>query len=391
MFLFFGEKFLIKKHYHSNMYKKDSHYRNFFLILFVFFTSCKSSNLPPDVIYFSFSSFEKIQPRRLAGKIINVPVSGKPIEYKVVQDSIVLVNYWDSKDYYLIDVVNLNTCKNIRKVAKAGSDSLSFLSATIIFKDIGSNQVLIKDVTKSRYVKYDIDKLISNEPVKETFYQLPSFVKDIALYTHDSLLTYNSFYLRMNDKIVNKVSDNPILILNQDSLLSPVYVFKAEEKYSPQYFTSNVSDANILINDSTGVVWVVDQNGCRIDIYNKNLSKLKSLCVPEKINPKYDIFSRKNAIHFSDHKYYQSFYPSIYSNEYVYLFYLGINGEKIEKLKVERPVEILKMKWDGTPIQIFKIQDYLYSISLSKDQRYLYGTTAEKFGDPAKLIKYTIQ
>ncbi len=165
---------------------------------------------------------------------------------------------------------------------------------------------------------------------------------------------------------------------------------KLDSLLRPKYFASNVSNGTFLISPDKQSIWLVDSYSDEISVYNSNFSLIKRYKGPGKLSPKYEI-RPDSAVYFRDGKYYRSFYPSFASKNFIYLLHIGVDGIDLNFAKVERPVSVLKIDWRGNLVSRYTIKDYLYNISISSDEKYLYGTTVKSFGDSARLIRYMLK
>lgn len=358
----------------------------FFLIfsLFSAITGCASNERVENGVYYSHSDFNT--PIPVKGSVVHLPLRGKPMEYTILRDSIVLINYWENEDC-LIDVVNMNSGKLLRKIGKKGSGEDGLLSASLKYKSPSDNYFLLRDVTKNLLIRFNIDSLLNTESYTGTSFDLPSFAGDATFFNEDSILYFNSYFLTIGDSVLNSNSNTPVGFINLSTGNLKSTIVDLEKNKQPKYFSPNVSGGNFLINYKSKNIWLIDNYHDKITIYDNNLNIQKHLIGPEEVNIKYEL-RPDSAIYFKDGKYYRSFYPGINSENHVYVIYLGIKGIDLDHQSIERPVTILKFDWNGKPISEYKLDKFLYNISLSRDEKILYGTSAEKFGDTARLIRY---
>lgn len=231
--------------------------------------------------------------------------------------------------------------------------------------------------------------MLTNEKYAGKAFSIPSFAGDATFYNDDSIVFFNSFWLKMGDSLMNSNSKEPLLFMSLNTSSLENDVADLEKRKRPKFFTPNVTGGNILIDPENKNIWLVDNYFDKITVYDNKLDVQKYLLGPENAKVKYELRT-DSAIYFRNGKYYRSFYPSIYSESYVYLLYIGIKGINLDHTRIERPVTLLKFDWNGAPVEEYKLDEYLYNISLSGDGKVLYGTTAKRFGDTARLIKYNL-
>lgn len=337
----------------------------------------------------SIKTFDSFEAQIIQGDTINLSLSNKVLDYTIIQDTIALVNYWNNNDQYLVDIYNIKDKKVIASIAKNGAEDGNFLSTSVQYRNTSNNYFLIYDVTKKIVTSYAIDSLLKSKNYIPSSFSLPSFSKDVGLYGNDSLVLFNSYYLEIDNKPLNKKSDSPLVFLNKKNA-NKDNALKLDKYYTPEYFTPNVSGATILVNPNNKDIWLVDDTFDKISIYN-NKGILRKEIKGDGLNSlSYAVLESDNAVFIKDRKYYRSYYPSVSTQNHVYLLYIGVQGIDLNNTSVERPCYILKMDWDGNLKNVYKTNEYLYQISISNDEKILYGTSVDKFGESASLIKYNL-
>jgi len=323
----------------------------------------------------------------LKGSIIPVPTRFNPLTYHVIRDSFVLITYWDADDY-LVDLVNFKRGQLIRKLAKAGSDSTLFSSARIRYVSPLDNYFTVYDVVKNRLTKFNIDSVLLEEGYNGVGYNIPSFAGDMTFYQNDSILIFNKYYFNIKDSILNSNNSSPLLFISKEYTRNQI--LNIEYERTPQFFTFNATGSDIYVNPKSQDIWLVDNAFDKITIFDSKFLAKKQLLGPDVFDIKYEL-RPDSSVHTFMAKYYRSFYPGVFTGDHVYMMYLGIQGIDLNKSNIERPVCILKYRWDGSPVKKYKINEFLYNLSIVSGETAIYGTTAKKFGDSAKLIKYIIE
>ncbi|MGE7777769.1 BF3164 family lipoprotein [Chitinophaga sp. NPDC101104] len=337
-------------------------------------------------IYFTRKDFPET--KSLSGEEVPLGLpGGRPLQYNIVRDSLAMVTYWES-DTYFVDVVNFRNGRLVRQIARRGEDSAAFVSCAIRYPNPADNYFTIHDITKQRVSKFNIDSMLAGSDYQGIHYNLPSFVKAPALYGNDTLVLFNSYFLKPGKSPMNPGSKTPVLFLPVANA-SEEGCMRIDSLMKPTFFTSNVSGGEILINPDRDLMWVVDNYRDQIVIYRHKDKVVKRLTGPDNIRPEYEQHS-DSSVYFKDAEYYRAYYPGACTDRHVYLLYLGVQGINLNATRVERPVAILQFDWDGNLVRQYNVKEYLYNISISPDEKFLYGTTVSKFGAPAKLMRYAL-
>lgn len=354
----------------------------YLLILFISLFSCGRKK---DQI----KTFDGFEPQIIEGDTVRFPIVNKVLDYTIIQDTLALVNYWSNDRQYLVDIYNLKDKKVVKRIAKNGAEDDSFLSTQIQHRNSSNNDFLIKDITKRIVAEYNIDSLLGSDFYMPSYFNIPSFEKDVEFYGNDSLVLFNSYYLEIDNKPLNKRSDSPIMFLKKNTA-SKENSLRLDKYFTPEYFTPNVTGSTILINPNNKDIWLVDDTFDKISIYNNKRVLTKEIKGDGLNSLSYAVLESDNSVFVKDRKYYRSYYPSVSTKNHVYLLYIGVQGLDLNTTSVERPCYILKMDWDGNLKNVYKTNEYIYQISISTDEKVLYGTSVNKFGESASLIEYKL-
>ncbi|WP_126246221.1 hypothetical protein [Chitinophaga rhizosphaerae] len=362
--------------------------RNILIALMAFsgLSACRQGSKEPTT-YFTRKDFPET--KTLSGVEVPLEFPGKrPLQFNIVRDSLAMITFWES-DAYFVDVVNLHNGRLIRQIARRGEDSAAFVSCAIRYPNPADNYFTIHDITKQRVTKLVIDSMLAGNDYQGTYYNLPSFAKSPALYGSDTLVLFNSYYLKPGKSPMNPNSKSPVLFLPVANT-GEEECMRIDSLMKPAFFTSNVSGGETLINLEKNLMWVVDNYRDQIVIYRDKDKVVKRMTGPDNIRPDYEQHS-DSSVYFKDAEYYRAYYPGACTDRHVYLLYLGVQAINLNATRVERPVAVLQFDWDGNLVRQYKVNEYLYNISISPDEQYLYGTTVKKFGAPAKLMRYALR
>ncbi|WP_442795907.1 BF3164 family lipoprotein [Pelobium manganitolerans] len=301
-----------------------------------------------------------------------------PMSYAVIRDSFLFVTNWDGYPFF-IEVYKLGSKRLVTKIAKKGRGPNEFLSCSLICRDPEDDFFLVRDIIKQTVTKYNIDSVImKGENYKPRQISLPRYTKDVAFLDSKNLIGYNFYYLK-SEKISNDVT--PIFKIRAGKQLN-----ERIDSTKMKFFTANVSGADILVSPLNDYIWCVNHYEDKIDVFNKELLFIKSMVGPDGIKPLY-ISNDDNRISFK-HAYYRAYYSGVYTKKAVYLLYLGVNGIP-NNLPFEKPVEVFKFNWSGKLLANYKLDKYIYDITIDKNEKYLYGTSSTS-GGHATLFRYKL-
>lgn len=311
--------------------------------------------------------------------MISFNASLKPLNYTIIKDTLLFVTNWEGTPFY-IEVYNLKSMQNICNIARRGKGPNEFLSCDLNYRTNDTNYFYVYDIVKQCVAKFDIDSVLARGALyAPKQIPLPRYTKDVAFAEQEEIIGYNNFYFE-NGTLTNNVAQ--IFTLKEarnanDSIFNVL---------QPKYFSANVSGGYIFVAPSEDMIWVVNRYTDRIDIYNKRLVFLKLLVGPDIIKPEYKI--RDNQISFRG-RYYIAYLSGFFTKDAVYLIYIGVDGVPQDE-NYRKPVEIFKFSWAGELLYRYELDKYLFTISIDKHGKYLYGTYFKSPSDYPELIRYEL-
>jgi hypothetical protein len=351
--------------------------RLWFFLSVVAIWSCSEKEKPAG--YFDRNDFK--DSTALSGEVIDFAPLNDAAFYDVVRDSLLFICTFKGDPYY-IEVYNLNTHQKLAQIAPRGNGPGEFLGCYFRYDTNLDDYFSLYDVVAKRAAVYSIDSVLARGmKYIPRQVQLPDGTLNIATLASDTLLGYN-FYHFNNGEIVNKADCLLKIAVNDDS------ASKINCRGEGDLFTANVSWAGIFPSPETDQIWVADYYKDKIDIYDRNLKLIKSMVGPDLIEPEYTI---KNDIHVSfKKKLYQGYYDGFYAKNSIYLLYHGLNGipgnESYRKIE-----EVFQISWKGELLHRYKLDRYVYSITLSQDEKYLYGTSDDNPTQMPQLVRYKLK
>jgi hypothetical protein len=347
------------------------------VLLMCSFYSCSNNELDNKQIEINRENFPDCI--RLVGQNILLDSIIAPYGFYVLRDSLLLVENKLADPFYM-KLYNLNTQIEIAKFSRRGRGPHEVLSADFasnIYNYSNSNEILIYDVIKKRVSEFNLDSLLhNNENYSPNQTDFPHYVFNFSKLNDSCFICFNSFYI--NDKnINNKVKEVFRYETNIEESLEP----------TDKYFTANVTGGYVLIAPNNDRIIVPHFFEDKISIYNKNLEIIKTLTGPDMIVPQYRLKGKKH-VSFIPKKRYRGYYPCCHTNNSVYIIYVGLNGIN-SNIEFRSPVEVFKFDWDGNPLKRYILDRYIYNISISSDEKNMYGTYLDSVSEP-KLVSYKI-
>lgn len=302
-----------------------------------------------------------------------------PLTLNVLRDTIVLAENRGAYPFYF-SMYNIRTGKKIIEFARRGRGPNEFLSGKCNSNNYNCsnlNHIYIYDGVRKRVSEYNIDSLIQKqEQYEPKQIDVPDCVFYFSKLDSNHYVCFNSYFLN-DKKFKNNVEKIFIYDLSEEK----------PDKFDWKYFTLNVSKGYVLIAPDNDRIIVPHHYEDKIDIYNKNLVLLKTLVGPDMIIPEYRLRG-DNHISFKIRTRYRGYYPCCYTNNSIYLIYLGLNGID-NNIDYRKPVEVFKLDWNGNLIKRYVLDRYIFRISVSSDEKYLYGASLNSIGEPI-LVRYTI-
>lgn len=312
-----------------------------------------------------------------------------PASFYLIRDSFILVNNQLHSDY-LIEIFSLNTGKAILQLARKGQGPDEFSACLCYSISSQDTCFYIQDTEKHIFYSIDIDQTLKEK--KLCIIKQFQYNADIHPYTrmcfldNEHYLGYNMWYLE-NTTYNNQVSEFSVYeekTNGQDIVQSGSNL----EKYD--YFVADVNGGNLF---NTGKnIWLTDMHKAKITLYNKSFDVIKTLTGPDEYTIKYESISNntpkpfitfKNGMNYSSYKYWTQ------TDKHIYIIYEHLIGESYDPEHL-KPVEIFKFDLDGNPITHYKLDNYVYHISVDKREKYLYATTRSSYKEPAGFIKYKL-
>ena len=307
-----------------------------------------------------------------------------PTAFYLMYDTLVVVQNQPNCDY-LIEMYSLTTRERVGKFAPKGGGPDDYLSC-LCFVRSGSDSVinLIDQQLEICHI-VQVSSSIATERLQERkrFRYNPEIhpYSDICIPNDTHYIGYNMWYLN-SPKYNNHVPAIKRYAIEDQQ----------NSRIEHAYFVASVNNARLAVSPITGEIWLLDSHQDKISIYNDSLQIVKILSGPDGYRIFYsDIQTNIPTpfVTFADNKMYRSYTNYTCTDKHIYVIYEGVNGTNFnpEDLK---PVEVLKFDWMGNLLCIYKIDRYIYTISVDSREEYLYCTARTSYLDEAYFFKYKL-
>ncbi|MBR6621721.1 MAG: hypothetical protein IKK90_04465 [Bacteroides sp.] len=306
-----------------------------------------------------------------------------PASFRIMDDSLLLASNQPVCES-LLEIYSLNTLKLIKQLVKKGSGPGEMLSCDLGLHSNQADEFFVRDLSSGTCYVVNWDGLLRQslfEP--SSHFRVSSEVSmgaDICLMSNDRYVGCHMWYLE--DRDFSNV-ESPLLNLRRGDDSG-----KGMGDYP--FMVASVNGSLLFIHPETNRLWSLDMHRDMIRIYNDSLKQIASLAGPDNFSPTYT----KQAINapvafvtFADEKYYTSYIDYYLTDKHVYLVYQGTEHFNPKALL---PVEIFKMDFSGNLLCNYKMDRYVYSISLDSSEEYLYCASRTSLEEPPVILKYKL-
>ena len=329
------------------------------------------------------TNFAKTKELKMAQEIV-IPDLLNPASFRVIHDSVLIVNNQPGCDYFL-ELYSLKTLQPIVQLVPKGNGPGEMKSCWLSLHTNDCNQFYLQDDATKTYYTVDIDSILINRKlhILSKFRYSSEILSSAGLCMIDDkgYIGYHQWYL--DNKEYNNGINSPLKFfkMNEDSKKS-VRDFR--------YFVSQVNGTQIFVNPQDRQVWSIDMHRDRICIYNDSLRLVKIVNGPDQFSPDYTV--RENRQHipfviFADELNYRAYIDYYVTDKHIYLVYEGTKHFNPENML---PVEIFKLDFEGNPLCNYKVDRHIYSISIDKKEQYLYGVARSSVLKEPVFLKYEL-
>lgn len=306
-----------------------------------------------------------------------------PAGFRVMNDSVLVVVNQPNCEF-LLELYSLNTLQPLAQLITKGNGPGEMFSCALGLHSNASDNFYLQDPNSKTCYIVDLKtllnsrKFVPDEQFRYSSEVLPT--SDLCLLDDNRYIGYHMWYL--DDKQFSKV-DSPL-----------GYYQKGEDSGKGMddfpFFVASVNGARLFKNPQTQELWTADMHRDAIRIYNDSLKQIRELVGPDHFSPEYtrrQIDAPVAFVTFADECDYHAYTDYYITDKHIYLVY---EGNKHFDMKNLSPVEIFKLDFDGNLLCNYKLDRYVYSISINKKEDTLYCASRPSVMEPPVILKYKL-
>ena len=357
----------------------------FFCIMLVLVcSSCRRTvDKGSTTIHFTYADFKEERqlsnPQELTMDSLLYPAS-----FYLLRDTLIVVNNQPMCEY-LMEIYSLNHLdKPLLQIAPKGSGPNDLASCTCSIHNNESDEFYVESPSTNTYYRTDIGVILQNKKFVPTdkfqYASLSHNLSDICVLDDSFYVAYNIWYV-----------DDPAF---SNGVKAPLQRYAKSELPKDEGLMENfvgpVNGARIFYDQRRHEIWAMDLHKDRISIYNDSLQLLKEMIGPDNLQPQYTQV-KSNApfafISFTGDRSYMGYLNYCLTQEHVYLIYSGETHYSPEALQ---PVDVFKLKYDGTLECVYHLDKHLLTISVDSKEEYLYGTARDALDGYSVFVRYKL-
>lgn len=307
-----------------------------------------------------------------------------PASFRVLRDSLLLVGNQPNCDY-LFEVYSLNTLQPLLQLVTKGNGPGEMFTCGLGLHDNLSADFYLQDDNSKTCYWVHLDTLLHTKKwsvkTKLNYSSEVLATSGICLLNDkEHYLGYHMWYL--DDKKFSHVS-------------SPIAYYRNGEDDSKDvteypFFVAPVNGASFFCVPDRKQIWLADMHRDLISIYNDSLQSICTLEGPDHFLPQYTekpINAPIRFVTFTDDYDYRAYTDYFLTKHSIYLVYEGTKHFNPQALS---PVEIFKLDYDGNLICNYKLDRYVYSISVNDAEDLLYCASRSTVMEPPVILKYKL-
>lgn len=306
-----------------------------------------------------------------------------PASFRVADDTVLIVGNQSNCDY-LLELYSLNTLQPLAKLITKGNGPGEMFSCGLGFHSNASSEFYLQDQNSNTCYMVNKDTLLARRkfiPVSKFKYSsevLPT--SDLCSVDDDWYIGYQMWYL--DDKQFSEVN-------------SPVAFYKKDEDSGKgvsdyPFFVASVNGACLFLSHQNHRLWLADMHRDVIRIYNDSLQQICMLDGPDHWSPEYtrrQVNAPVAFVAFTNDFDYHAYTDYFVTDKSIYLVYEGTKHFDPQNLS---PVEIFKLDHAGNLLCNYKLDRYVYSISVNRAEDILYCASRTSVMEPPVILKYRL-
>lgn len=353
------------------------------IVIFVAVTSCTQQKGSSNKVVFSRENFENHLTLDSPYEIV-IDSLLNPLNFIVMNDSVLVVGNQDNCEY-LLEIYSLNTLQPLARFVTKGSGPTEMSACAVNIHSNTNTEFYLQDINTQLYYTVNLDSILKNNRLQmlSKFKYSSDVLSTVDLCLLDSIhyIGYNMWYLD-SEKYGNQIS-------------SPLHIYKKNEDSQMgvnnfDYFVASVNGAHFFKNPLTKEIWAVDMHSDIIRIYDDSLNHIRSLAGPDNFEPQYTQKQSNapiNFVSFANDYDYRTYSDYFITDKHIFLVYEGNKHFDFQDLK---PVEIFKLDFNGNLICNYKLDRYVYSISVDKSEKSLYCASRKTVMEPPVILRYEL-
>jgi hypothetical protein len=346
----------------------------FFIFVIVFYSCTNQKKSETKLVRFNRNDFKRTS--ELIAEDLKFEIPLNPFEFRILSDTLILVYTHKHLDFFY-ELYSLNTYNKIVDFCRKGKGPNEFLSAEEIFQQ-NNSFIFIKDPTKKRIARYCLDSLLGrNKEYQPAFRSYPNWTKDFTVFAEsDKLICYNRWF-----------SD----FTNYNMRSSELFYYNGNDVNikETRYYPANVNGGYIFRSKKNGDVIVANFFDDIIVFYDSDLRLKKILKGPDDYKINYQ--KANGSIQFEDGNKWRSYYPGVSTKDAIYIIYTGVENISHNDENWRKPVEIFKIGWDGKLLHRYKLNKYVYNLSIDSKEEYFYCSSWNNVKEYPRLLRFKIR
>lgn len=352
------------------------------LVSAVLVAGCTSHKEPSGSIVFSREDFKETKVLTEPEEIV-IDDLLNPASFRVMDDSVLVVGNQPNCDY-LLEFYSLNTLHPLAQLVTKGNGPGEMFSCGLGLHSNASSEFYLQDQNSNTFYIVNMDTLLQHHkfiPLSKFTYSsevLPT--ADLCPLGDGRYIGYHMWYL--DDKKFSTV-DYPVAFYEEGEDSG-----KGISDFP--YFVASVNGARLFLTPTKEKLWMADMHRDVIRIYDDSLRQVCTLEGPDHFSPGYtekQIDAPVAFVTFTNDCNYSTYTDYFITNRSIYLVYEGNKHSDPENLS---PVEIFKLDYAGNLLCNYKLDRYVYSISVNKAEDTLYCASRTSVMEPPVILKYKL-
>ena len=329
-------------------------------------SSCDFKSTTNNDIVFNRSDFEEVILLKNADTV-SINEALNPLFFYVLRDSLVLVQNRDDSQLFKAGIYSLKTGEIVKEIAPKGLGPNEFVSCQILVKQNSDSIFYLDDVVQNKYRAFNVDSVLSHARYYPKSFDYPRNLVCLDFVDSTRYVGYNYWHLE------HPKFNNSVQALDYYNIDLPT---EQSNLNNMKYFVANVTGGHTFYESKKKQIWVANFYDDKIDIYNDSLKLKTTLSGPDHFERKFSTFEEEKmkSVGFEKGCSYMAYKSFCVVNNHVYLVYDGTHDIPFRSKNLNS-IEVFKLDLSGKLLTLYKLDRYIYSISVDSKEEYLYGTS----------------